>query len=218
MPREVWLRLLSEAQESVDVLVFSGTFFAQTQPRVARMLTDAAERGAAVRLCFGEPESEAVAIRDREEGIAGTLAAKIRSALTYYEPLLDIDGCEVRLHATTLYASLFRYDDEIPLVVPEVNPHAIGQYRKHGIIANPNCSTIQMLVALKPLHDAAGIERINVSTYQSVSGAGKEGVDELAAQTAELLNGRSVEAKVIAKQIAFNCVPQIDKFQDNGYT
>jgi hypothetical protein len=90
VPREVWLRLLSEAQENVDVLVFSGTFFAQTQPRLARMLTDAAERGATVRLCFGEPESEAVVIRDREEGIVGTLAAKIRSALTYYEPLLNV--------------------------------------------------------------------------------------------------------------------------------
>jgi hypothetical protein len=86
------------------------------------MLTEAAGRGAAVRLCFGDPESEAVAIRDREEGIAATLAAKIRSALTYYEPLLDVDGCQVRLHSTTLYASLFRYDDEIM-----VNPHAYGE-------------------------------------------------------------------------------------------
>jgi aspartate-semialdehyde dehydrogenase len=114
--------------------------------------------------------------------------------------------------------SQFRYQDDIPLVVPEVNPQDIGQYKTHGIIANPNCSTIQMLVALKPLHDAAGIERINVATYQSVSGAGKEAVDELAQQTGELLNGRSVESKVIAKRIAFNVVPQIDKFQDNGYT
>jgi len=130
-----------------------------------------------------------------------------------YAPIAAAAGCVVIDNT-----SQFRYDDEIPLVVPEVNPHAIGQYRKHGIIANPNCSTIQMLVALKPLHDAAGIERINVCTYQSVSGAGKEAVDELAQQTAELLNGRPAEAKVIAKQIAFNCVPQIDKFQDNGYT
>ncbi|HMA12909.1 MAG TPA: aspartate-semialdehyde dehydrogenase, partial [Steroidobacteraceae bacterium] len=114
--------------------------------------------------------------------------------------------------------SQFRYQDDIPLVVTEVNPHAIAGYRKHNIIANPNCSTMQMLVALKPLHDAAGITRINVATYQSVSGAGKEAVDELAQQTGELLNGRPVTPKVIAKQIAFNCVPQIDKFQDNGYT
>jgi aspartate-semialdehyde dehydrogenase len=130
-----------------------------------------------------------------------------------YAPIAAAAGCVVIDNT-----SQFRYQDDIPLVVPEVNPHAIAQYRKHGIIANPNCSTIQMLVALKPLHDAAGISRINVATYQSVSGAGKEAVDELAHQTAELLNGRPAEARVIAKQIAFNCVPQIDKFQDNGYT
>jgi aspartate-semialdehyde dehydrogenase len=130
-----------------------------------------------------------------------------------YAPIAAAAGCVVIDNT-----SQFRYQDDIPLVVPEVNPHAIAGYRKHGIIANPNCSTIQMLVALKPLHDAAGITRINVATYQSVSGAGKEAVDELAHQTGELLNGRPVEAKVIAKQIAFNCVPQIDKFLDNGYT
>jgi len=115
--------------------------------------------------------------------------------------------------------SEFRYEDDIPLVVPEVNPQAIGDYKARRIIANPNCSTIQMLVALKPIHDAVGIERINVATYQSVSGAGKEAVEELASQSAQLLSGRGpVEARVVAKQIAFNCVPQIDKFQDNGYT
>jgi aspartate-semialdehyde dehydrogenase len=115
--------------------------------------------------------------------------------------------------------SEFRYDDEIPLIVPEVNAHAIPRYKKRGIIANPNCSTIQMLVALKPLHDAAGIERINVATYQSVSGAGREAVEELATQTAALLQGQGpVKAGVIPKQIAFNVVPQIDVFQDNGYT
>lgn len=112
----------------------------------------------------------------------------------------------------------FRYETDIPLVVPEVNPHAIGAFRKRNIIANPNCSTIQMVVALKPIHDAVGIERINVATYQSVSGAGKEAVEELATQTAALMNGRDVTPRVIAKQIAFNCVPQIDRFQDNGYT
>jgi aspartate-semialdehyde dehydrogenase len=130
-----------------------------------------------------------------------------------YAPIAAAAGCVV-IDNTSQY----RYQDDIPLVVPEVNPKDIAQFRNHGIIANPNCSTIQMLVALKPLHDAAGITRINVATYQSVSGAGKEAVDELAHQTAELLQGRPVTAKVIAKQIAFNCVPQIDKFQDNGYT
>ncbi|MBT8116539.1 MAG: aspartate-semialdehyde dehydrogenase [Gammaproteobacteria bacterium] len=130
-----------------------------------------------------------------------------------YAPIAAAAGCVVIDNT-----SQFRYDDEIPLVVPEVNPQAIADYTRHGIIANPNCSTIQMLVALKPLHDAAGIERINVCTYQAVSGTGKEAIEELAAQTAGLLNGQPVEAKVYPKQIAFNALPHIDVFQDNGYT
>jgi aspartate-semialdehyde dehydrogenase len=130
-----------------------------------------------------------------------------------YAPRAAAAGCVVIDNT-----SHFRYDADVPLVVPEVNPAAIAGYRQRGIIANPNCSTIQMVVALKPIHDAVGIERINVATYQSVSGGGKKAVDELAHQTAELLNGRPAEAKVIARQIAFNCVPQIDKFMDNGYT
>jgi aspartate-semialdehyde dehydrogenase len=131
-----------------------------------------------------------------------------------YAPKAAAAGCIVIDNT-----SQFRYDDDIPLVVPEVNPEAIGQYRNRGIIANPNCSTIQMLVALKPIHDAVRIERINVATYQSVSGAGKEAIEELSTQTATLLNGRPIDApKVVPRQIAFNCVPQIDKFQDNGYT
>jgi aspartate-semialdehyde dehydrogenase len=114
--------------------------------------------------------------------------------------------------------SQFRYQDDIPLVVTEVNPQAIAGYRKHNIIANPNCSTMQMLVALKPLHDAAQIERINVATYQSVSGGGQKAMDELSQQVAALSRGDAVTPKVIAKQIAYNCVPQIDVFLDNGYT
>jgi aspartate-semialdehyde dehydrogenase len=115
--------------------------------------------------------------------------------------------------------SQYRYDDDIPLVVPEVNPQAIAGYKTRGIIANPNCSTIQMLVALKPIHDAVGIERINVATYQAVSGTGKEAIEELARQTADLLNGKGeVTCEVYPKQIAFNCLPHIDVFQDNGYT
>ena len=111
-----------------------------------------------------------------------------------------------------------RYEDDVPLVVPEVNPHAIAGYTHRGIIANPNCSTIQMVVALKPLHDAAAIERINVCTYQAVSGTGKPAIEELAAQTAALLNGKPAENRVYPKQIAFNVLPHIDVFQDNGYT
>ncbi|HEX7046858.1 MAG TPA: aspartate-semialdehyde dehydrogenase [Gammaproteobacteria bacterium] len=114
--------------------------------------------------------------------------------------------------------SQFRREDDIPLVVPEVNPQAVADYRKRNIIANPNCSTIQMLVALKPLHDAAHIERINVATYQAVSGAGKSAVEELAGQTASLLNGKPIKSAVMTKQIAFNAIPHIDTFQDNGYT
>jgi aspartate-semialdehyde dehydrogenase len=114
--------------------------------------------------------------------------------------------------------SHFRYDDDIPLVVPEVNADAIGDYKTHGIVANPNCSTIQMVVALKPIYDAVGIERINVATYQAVSGAGRSAVEELVRQTTTLLNGRPLELSGPAKQIAFNCVPHIDQFQDNRYT
>lgn len=130
-----------------------------------------------------------------------------------YAPIAGAAGCVVIDNT-----SRFRYDDDIPLVVPEVNPQAIADYKRHNIIANPNCSTIQMLVALKPLHDEAGIERINVCTYQAVSGTGKEAIAELAGQTAELLNGREAIAKVYPKQIAFNVLPQIDVFMDNGYT
>ncbi len=114
--------------------------------------------------------------------------------------------------------SYFRYDDDIPLVVPEVNAHKIAEYKTRNIIANPNCSTIQMLVALKPIHAAAGIKRISVATYQAVSGTGKAAVEELAKQTAELLNGREAECEVYPRQIAFNALPHIDDFMDNGYT
>jgi len=131
-----------------------------------------------------------------------------------YAPKATAAGCVVIDNT-----SEFRYDDDIPLVVPEVNPHAIAAFRNRGIIANPNCSTIQLVVALKPIHDAVGIERINIATYQSVSGAGREAVEELAEQSAQLLSGRGpVTARVVAKQIAFNCVPQIDQFLENGFT
>jgi len=135
------------------------------------------------------------------------------SVSAVYAPKAAAAGCVVIDNT-----SQFRYDADIPLVVPEVNPAAIAEYRNRGIIANPNCSTIQMLVALKPIYDAVGIERINVCTYQAVSGTGKEAIEELARQTAELLNGKPTENKVYPRQIAFNCLPQIDVFMDNGYT
>jgi len=115
-------------------------------------------------------------------------------------------------------SSAWRMDKDVPLVVPEVNPEAIAGYTKKGIIANPNCSTIQMVVALKPLHDFANIKRIVVSTYQAVSGTGTKAIEELRVQTGELLNGRPIKTEVYQHRIAFNCLPQIDSFCDNGYT
>jgi aspartate-semialdehyde dehydrogenase len=115
-------------------------------------------------------------------------------------------------------SSLYRMDPDVPLIVPEVNAHAIDGYRKRNIIANPNCSTAQMVVALKPLHDAATIKRVVVSTYQSVSGAGKEGMDELFEQSRNIFVGDSNEPKKFTKQIAFNVIPHIDSFLDDGST
>ena len=130
-----------------------------------------------------------------------------------YAPIAAAAGCVVIDNTAH-----FRYDRDIPLVVPEVNPHAIAQYKNRGIIANPNCSTIQMMVVLKPIKDAVGIARINVATYQAVSGTGKEAIDELTAQTRALSDSQEVEIEVYPKRIAFNVLPQIDVFMDNGYT
>ncbi len=115
-------------------------------------------------------------------------------------------------------SNAWRMDPDVPLVVPEVNPEAISGYTKKGIIANPNCSTIQMVVVLKPLHDRAKVKRVVVSTYQAVSGTGKKGMDELRDQTTALLNFKEFEQEVYPHQIAFNCLPHIDVFLDNAYT
>lgn len=132
-----------------------------------------------------------------------------------YAPKAAAAGCVVIDNT-----SQFRRDPDIPLIVPEVNLHRLDDYKHRGIIANPNCSTIQMLVALKPIHDKVGITRINVSTYQAVSGAGKRAVEELATQTAKLLNAQPIDEdkRQFPQQIAFNAIPQIGDFQDNGYT
>ena len=130
-----------------------------------------------------------------------------------YVPIAAKSGCIVIDNT-----SCFRYDDDVPLVVPEVNPERIADYKKRNIIANPNCSTIQMLVAIKPLHDAVGVTRINIATYQAVSGTGKEAISELISQMGELLNGRPAKSVVYPQQIAFNVLPHIDDFQENGYT
>jgi len=130
-----------------------------------------------------------------------------------YAPIAAAAGCTVIDNS-----SLYRMDPDVPLIVPEVNPHAIDGYLKKNIIANPNCSTAQMVVALKPLHDAARIKRVVVATYQSVSGAGKAGMDELFEQSRNIFVGDQAEAKKFTKQIAFNVIPHIDSFLDDGST
>lgn len=186
----------------------------QRQFPVGKVYALASERSAGKRVTFGAQHLtvQDVARFDFSQVQIGLFSAGA-SVSALYAPKAAAAGCVVIDNT-----SQFRYDPEMPLVVPEVNPQRIAEYKAHGIIANPNCSTIQMLVALKPLHDAAGIERINVCTYQSVSGTGRKAMDELARQTAALLNGKPIEPKVYPKQIAFNVLPHIDNFQDNGYT
>jgi aspartate-semialdehyde dehydrogenase len=130
-----------------------------------------------------------------------------------YAPKAAEQGCVVIDNT-----SFFRQEDDIPLVVPEVNPERIADYKNRGIIANPNCSTIQMVVALKPIYDAAGIKKLNISTYQAVSGGGKSAIESLATQTAKLLNAQPIEHTVYPQQIAFNVLPYCGDFEENGYT
>ena len=163
----------------------------------------ASARSAGSRLAFG---SRQLVVQDLDKfdfkGVDIGLFSPGASVSKVHAPRAAAAGCVVIDNT-----SQFRYDDDIPLVVPEVNPEALADYRNRNIIANPNCSTIQMVVALKPIHDAVGIERINVCTYQAVSGTGKEAIEELAKQSAALLGGREAEAQVYPKQIAFNCLP-----------
>ena len=174
----------------------------------------ASHRSAGKRISF---KGKSVVVGDLEQFDFSKVQIGLFSAgaevSAIYAPRAGEAGCIVIDNT-----SKFRQDQDIPLVVPEVNPHAIAQYKSRNIIANPNCSTIQMLVALKPIYDAVGIERINVATYQAVSGTGKNALEELAAQTAALLNGKAITAKVYPKQIAFNILPHIDIFMENGYT
>ncbi|MGH8581505.1 MAG: aspartate-semialdehyde dehydrogenase [Gammaproteobacteria bacterium] len=169
---------------------------------------------AGMRVAFA---GEEVPVQDLETfdfaGVDIGLFSPGASVSAVYAPKAAAAGCVVVDNT-----SQFRYEPDIPLVVPEVNPHAVAGYPRRGIIANPNCSTIQMVVALKPIYDAVGIERINVCTYQSVSGTGREAIEELAEQSASLLNGKPVRPHVYPKQIAFNVLPHIDEFQTNGYT
>jgi aspartate-semialdehyde dehydrogenase len=181
---------------------------------VGKVYALASERSAGSTVSFGRKELLVENLADFDfSKVQIGLFSPGASVSAVYAPKAGEAGCVVIDNT-----SQFRYDDDIPLVVPEVNPGALASYRNRNIIANPNCSTIQMLVALKPIYDAVGIERINVATYQAVSGTGKEAIEELATQTASLLNGRPVETKVYPRQIAFNVIPHIDSFQDNGYT
>ncbi len=181
---------------------------------VGKVYALASERSAGKRIPFkgGSLVVEDLASFDFSKVQIG-LFSPGASVSAEYAPKAAAAGCVVIDNT-----SQFRYDDDIPLVVPEVNPEKVADYKNRGIIANPNCSTIQMLVALKPIYDEVGISRINVATYQAVSGTGKEAIEELATQTANLLNAKPVTPTVYPKQIAFNCLPQIDVFMDNGYT
>jgi aspartate-semialdehyde dehydrogenase len=174
----------------------------------------ASERSLGVSLSYkGQDVPVDVLKEDSFKGIQIALFSAGGSVSEKFAPIAASDGCVVIDNTNA-----FRMDPGVPLVVPEVNAHAIKDYRKRGIIANPNCSTIQMVVALKPLHDAARIKRVVVSTYQAVSGTGKKAIHELEAQVCALLNNQEIEKKVYPHQIAFNCLPQIDVFLENGYT
>jgi aspartate-semialdehyde dehydrogenase len=187
---------------------------AQRRFPVGRVFALASERSAGKTVSFGHKELEVENLADFDfSQVQIGLFSPGASVSAIHAPRAGDSGCVVIDNT-----SQFRYDDDVPLVVPEVNEAAIAEYRNRNIIANPNCSTIQMLVALKPIYDAVGIERINVATYQAVSGTGKEAIEELVTQTASLLNGRPVESHVYPRQIAFNVLPHIDSFQDNGYT
>ncbi|MBN2514684.1 MAG: aspartate-semialdehyde dehydrogenase [Deltaproteobacteria bacterium] len=174
----------------------------------------ASERSLGKELTF-KKKNYPVAVLDENsfEGIEIGLFSAGGSISERFAPIAADAGCVVVDNT-----SAFRMDPEIPLVVPEVNPEAIADFRNRGIIANPNCSTIQMVVALKPIHSVARIKRVVVSTYQAVSGTGKKAIEELAQQTRALLNFEEPEIKVYPHRIAFNCLPHIDVFLENGYT
>lgn len=181
---------------------------------VKKLLPMASKRSAGEKILFNNKQVTVLDLAEQDfNGVNFALFSAGSKVSEQYAPMASDAGAVVIDNT-----SYFRDSPEIPLVIPEVNPFALADYRNHGIIANPNCSTIQMLVALKPIYDMVGISRINVCTYQSVSGAGQNGVKELSGQTIELLNGRQYEPSVFTQQIAFNVIPHIDSFQDNHYT
>ena len=181
---------------------------------VGELFLLASERSAGTKVMFGNKSIMVTDLADFDFARAhiGLFSAG-GEVSAEYAPKAAAAGCIVVDNT-----SHFRYDADIPLVVPEVNGDAIADFSKRNIIANPNCSTIGLVVALKPIYEAVGIKRLNIATYQAVSGSGKSAIEELAGQTAALLNGQPAEPKVYPKQIAFNVLPQIDVFLENGYT
>ncbi len=174
----------------------------------------ASARSVGKTISFKNKEFDVLDLAEFDFSLADIALFSAGSAVSKeYAPKAVAAGCVVIDNT-----SCFRYEDDIPLIVPEVNAHRIVQYEKRGIIANPNCSTIQMVVALKPIYDAVGISRINVATYQSVSGTGKKAITELISQVGDLLNGIPAKSSVYPQQIAFNALPHIDQFEENGYT
>ncbi|MEE8621309.1 MAG: aspartate-semialdehyde dehydrogenase [Syntrophobacteria bacterium] len=181
---------------------------------VASLKLLASSRSAGKTLDFRGESLHVEELRDDSfEGVDIALFSAGAAASRQFAPAAAESGCVVIDNS-----SGWRMDPEVPLVVPEVNPHAVADYRRKGIIANPNCSTIQMVVVLKPIYDAAGIERVVVSTYQAVSGTGKNAMEELTEQTRNLLTFQEVTAEVYPHRIAFNCFPHIGSFLENGYT
>jgi aspartate-semialdehyde dehydrogenase len=181
---------------------------------VASLKLLASSRSAGKTLDFRGESLHVEELRDDSfEGVDIALFSAGAAASRQFAPAAAESGCVVIDNS-----SGWRMDPEVPLVVPEVNPHAVADYRRKGIIANPNCSTIQMVVVLKPIYDAAGIERVVVSTYQAVSGTGKNAIEELTEQTRNLLTFQEVTAEVYPHRIAFNCFPHIGSFLENGYT
>ena len=181
---------------------------------VANLKLLASTRGAGTKMEFkGEEYIVQVLNENSFSGVDIGLFSAGGSVSEKFAPIAGNAGCVVIDNT-----SAFRMDPEVPLVVPEVNAHAIAQYPKKNIISNPNCSTIQMVVALKPIHDVARIKRVVVSTYQAVSGTGKRAIKELESQVLAIYGNREIEKSVYPHQIAFNCLPHIDVFFDNGYT
>jgi len=181
---------------------------------VGNLVLLASERSAGTSLSYkGHDVTVQVLKENSFKGIDIGLFSAGGSVSRKFAPIAAASGCVVVDNT-----SAFRMDRDVPLVVPEVNAHAIAGYKKRGIIANPNCSTIQMVVVLKPLHDAAKIKRVVVSTYQAVSGTGKRAIAELESQVTAIYGNKEVTHSVYPHQIAFNCLPHIDVFLENGYT